>query len=441
MKLAPRTVAYTATAVTLTAGLCCLIYFDYKRHHDPETRRYLKRQRKLEAKNAQVERDQAKRRMAEIAAGVIDKVAHEEVPTLPAARDEYVKLNLLRGEELSKLGESSYAEAAACMYAIVKLDALPLELVEQVVPPAVYDIVLNCMALERLRREESFYRQYPPTDMAVTLDGQRRFLIAKHAFSQGNPIFTESAHLSVLHPALEGQLCHLCMRSVEKDTKAECPNCDRVIFCSKTCEQKASTYFHGFLCTNNKISPKQEESSFFECPTLYPSMIARFLSSMVAEEMELKAGEAAYQTQEKPFTQYEYLERLPNEPATPSTHTTEERERVTRVLSTKVPGIEQFLREENYLELKGYFQNNSFAVSAPQGLETQMSSSEPCRRPPTDSGTRGLAFYLVASSLHQAKNQHEANCHIVFREGDSRLTVIATRDIAQGDRLNALYVQ
>lgn len=239
---------------------------------------------------------------------------------------------------------------------------------------------------------------------------------------------------------LQGQLCHLCMKSIEADARVECPNCDRVIFCSETCKQKASTCFHGFLCTNNKIDAMPQETSFFESPTLYPSMIARFLSSMVAEEMELKAGEAAYETHEKPFTQYEYLERLPNTPATPSAETTQERERVMQVLSTKVAGIEQFLREEIYLELKGYFENNSFAVSAPQDLETQVLPSEPCRRPPTVSGTRGLAFYLVASRLHQAKDQDEANCRIEFREGDARLTVIATRDIAEGDVLNALYV-
>lgn len=62
------------------------------------------RQRKLEARLAQSERDQAKQRMADVAASVLDKIAQEEVPTLPAAREEYVKLNLLRGEELCKLG-------------------------------------------------------------------------------------------------------------------------------------------------------------------------------------------------------------------------------------------------------------------------------------------------------------------------------------------------
>lgn len=151
------------------------------------------------------------------------------------------------------------------------------------------------------------------------------------------------------------------MKKLQEES-VECNNCNLVKFCSETCQKKGSSQYHQFLCSNNKLDAQDKQVGFLDFAKdnnlLYPQMIAQFLSSMVAEEMEKnEQGKSA-----SPYSSWDHIERMKSSEVEPSQESTNESTLIKELLASKVPGIDTFLTDEIYLLLKGKLNTNTFAV-------------------------------------------------------------------------------
>lgn len=176
------------------------------------------------------------------------------------------------------------------------------------------------------------------------------------------------------------------MAKVTEENKIQCSNCDKVAFCSADCERAATEQYHQFLCTNNKLESaeenavKKKELDFFnhakEKNEKYPCMIARFLSSMVAEEIAKNKKEqerSTVQTKTPTYSAWDHIDRFRYLEISSSPEISREITMLKELLGSKVPGIEEFLSEEIYLTLKGRLTYNCYAVATNDPVEVQVS--------------------------------------------------------------------
>lgn len=233
----------------------------------------------------------------------------------------------------------------------------------------------------------------------VTAEGQkviRRGLVATKDFASGETIYSETPIISSLEPSLEGnEFCHYCMKQItEGVTKVPCPTCTKVVFCSETCENSASTEFHTMLCTNDSEDSTKPELALYnytkETNNKYPEMIAKFLVRMVHEETQ-NTGEE--------YNLFDHIERLRFLEVRPSVAEEKEIELLKTTLGSRIPGIEEFINEERYLTLKGKLLYNAYGLST--SLDPERSVEVTIRIRNTHTQSSFLTFHVILFySLH-----------------------------------------
>ncbi|KAI8970522.1 MAS20 protein import receptor-domain-containing protein [Pilobolus umbonatus] len=374
------TTALISTAVVAAFGIGYIVYFDYKRRNDPVFKKELKRERKRKAKQEKKTVEEQAHTVEELINSILETVDKEEFPISPEEKEKYFIDHIGVGESLCAKGEPFYNESIIYFYKALKIYPAPLELVmifQKTLPEKVFRIVVNIMAIEQQRRQNAFYEEFPPKETGVKFgilseDEEKviRGLVADKDFSKDDILFTESPLISALTPELEGSYCNYCMKKTE--VRVECTNCDVVGFCSEKCQQEATSKYHQFLCINNKLENynKEDSSTKFlnyirENNGKYPSMIAEFLSGMVAEEVERnKLGKEA-----PSYSSWDHIERFKSEELTGTETYKEEATMIKEVLSSKVPGIEEFLTDEIYLLLMGKLKDNAFSIPVNEGAD------------------------------------------------------------------------
>lgn len=312
----------------------------------------------------------------------------------------------------------------------------------------------------------------------------RRGLVADVALTEGQHVYTEGPLVSALHPALEvrlkqderqrerpncpikGSYCNHCLRKVTEENKVACANCSEVVFCSAECESAASDAYHKYLCSKSKAGADEEgnkELAFLQFSKdknlKYPYMVSKFLSTMVAEEVErTKSGVSS----DKSYNSWDHVDRFRYLDTAATEATTQEIQTLKELLGEKVQGISEFLTNEIYLMLKGKLLYNAYAVNTESTeLELEVKkkgkelssciktdeqkkifmqeSSEHVRKTPTDKQSVGAALYKISTYLGQADSEEEANVRVVFDKENHDVSVYMIKDVKEGDELKAVY--
>ncbi|KAI9499217.1 hypothetical protein BDB00DRAFT_880921 [Zychaea mexicana] len=451
----PKTFALATAGAVVAATLGYAVYFDHKRRNDPEVRKQMKRERKKVKKAAKAAEDEAKQGKLKLIDYVLDAVAKETLPATAEEKEKYFMTQVAAGEQLCNAGEAYYNDAVLPFFKALKVYPAPLELImiyQKTVPEPVFQTVVQLMALEQNKRQAKFYEEFPPKETHVRLGelpaGEtpehkpivRRGLVANEDLKDGQTIYTETPLVSGLHPALEGEYCNYCLRKVPED-KVTCSNCDKVAFCSAECEKVATENYHRYLCTNNKpqegeADVSNKELAFFEYTkennVKYSSMIAKFLSTMVAEEMErTRNGQSSDST----FNSWDHIDRFRYLDTSATENTKREIEMLKEMLGTKVQGINEFLTDEIYLMLKGKMLFNAYGVNIGEDVVVS-ESSEHMRKTSNDKKPVGAALYKISTYIGQS--EAEPNVKVVF--GDNHdISVVALKDISKDTELLASY--
>ncbi|KAG2226584.1 hypothetical protein INT45_005070 [Circinella minor] len=464
----PKTFALATAGAVVAASLGYAVYFDHKRRNDPTLRKQMRRERKKVKKAAKAAEEDAKQGKLKLIDQVLEAVAKEPMPATPEAKEKYFMEQVAAGEQLCNAGEAYYNDAVLPFYKALKVYPAPLELImiyQKTVPEPVFQTVVQLMALEQNKRQTAFYEQFPSKDTHVRLaelpagktpEGKpivRRGLVADEEVKDGQTIYTESPLVSGLHPSLEGEYCNYCLKKLPEEGKVECSNCDKVAFCSAECEKVANENYHRYLCINNKVLKEGEvdtedeektapsnnsdkEKAFLEYTkeknTKYSYMVAKFLSTMVAEEMErTRSGESAENT----YNSWDHIDRFRYLDTSANEDTAREIEMLKEMLGSKVQGISEFLTDEIYLMLKGKLLFNAYAVNIGEDIDVP-ESSEHMRKTSSDKKPVGAALYKISTYIGQS--EEEPNVKVVF--GDNHdISVVALKDISKDTELVASY--
>ncbi|KAI7862753.1 MAS20 protein import receptor-domain-containing protein [Spinellus fusiger] len=452
----PQTAALATAGVLATAGIGYLVYFDYKRRNDPQLKKKIRRERKKAVKEVQDAETKAKEGVVQLIEAVIETVNKEVFPESAEEKEQYFLSKVAEGEALCSRGEAFYQQSVLPFYAALKVYPAPLELImiyQKSLPEPVFHVVVSIMALEQQKRQNGFYEEFPPKNThvcigelpaGVSADNKpiiRRGLVAREAIEEGQTLYVESPLVSALHPCLEGSYCHHCLKKVNEEP-VQCTNCDKVVFCSAECQIKAIVEYHGLLCTHTKLFVKDvanKETIFLNYAITnnvkYPQMIAQFLACMISEEEEKKkAGKAA----ENAYSSWDHVDKYRYLDTVPSEITQQEMNMIKDVMSSKVPGMDEFLSEEIYLMLKGKLGYNTYPIPAVEGDQVHSEpSNERLRELPLDRPTVGNALYKISTYI--GHSEENPNVKLVFGENHD-VTVVALAPIKEGEELLASYV-
>ncbi|KAI8875412.1 hypothetical protein K501DRAFT_263838 [Backusella circina FSU 941] len=443
MGLKPHTIALISTAVVAAFGIGYLVYFDQKRRSDPDFKKRLKRERKLNAKKEKVAKEEEVATVEELVKEVLKAVSKEEFPESAEDKEKYFMEQVGIGEELCKQGEAYYDQSVIHFYKALKIYPAPLELImiyQKTVPEKVFRIVVNIMALEQQQRQAGFYEQFPPAETKLKLkeveDKSGHQLVATDDFAPDTVLYTETPLISALHPQLEASHCNVCMKKLQQES-VDCSNCNLVKFCSEACQKQGTSQYHQFLCTNNKLNTDEKQVGFLNFAKnnnlMYPQMIAQFLSSMVAEELEKnEQGKNA-----SPYSSWDHIERMKSSEVEPSKESADEANTIKELLVSKVNGIDTFLTDEIYLLLKGKLNANSFAVPTSSEDMNQETFCEPIRKL-GDQSTLGAALYKISTYVGSS-NEEEPNIKFEFDNNTNLIKAVALKEIKNGDVIEARY--
>lgn len=138
------TIVYASVATVATGALAYAVYFDYKRRHDVEFRKSLKREAKRQAKAAKVEEAQMGKRRREEVRELVDESNEDGYPQGAAEKEDYFMRHVGEGEQMVQdgmlfvvVGVSTEAkrssdtrelEAALCFFKALKVYPQPKEL-------------------------------------------------------------------------------------------------------------------------------------------------------------------------------------------------------------------------------------------------------------------------------------------------------------------------
>ncbi|KAJ8657262.1 hypothetical protein O0I10_007078 [Lichtheimia ornata] len=441
----PKTAALVSVGVVASALLGYLVYFDHKRRSDPHLKKQRKREKKEKKKKEQAAEEEAKASKARLIETVLDAVAKETLPTTAEAKEQYFMSQVAAGEQLCNAGPEFYEQAVLPFYKALKVYPAPLELImiyQKTVPEPVFQTVVQIMALEQTKRQAKFYEDFPPKDTHVRLaelpagetpEGKpivRRGLVANEDLEEGQVIYTESPLVSGLYPSFEGSYCNYCLKKVTDENKVACENCDKIVYCSKECENTATESYHRHLCS------KDEKALTFvnyanEKQTKYPTMVAKFLTTMVAEEVErTRTGKTVEYNAWDHMDRFRYLDTQGND------DTKKEIEMLKDLLGSKVTGINEFLTDEIYLMLKGKLLYNAYAVNIADDTVEVPETSEHMRKTETEKKPVGAALYKISTYIGQSKE--EPNVKVVF--GDNHdISIVATKAISKETEITADY--
>jgi import receptor subunit TOM20 len=156
--------------------------------------------------------------------------------------------------------------------------------------------------------------------------------------------------------------------------KVECANCDQVVFCSQECYEKANEEYHQYLCTNNKVNENaasSQEQAFLDYSkdknVKYPYLIARFLATMVHDEIEkAKSGIT------DGYGSWDHVDRFRYLELASTAQNMKELKLIKELLGPKVTGVDEFLTEERFLMLKGKILFNAYSVQSISKAEKEI---------------------------------------------------------------------
>ncbi|KAG0782890.1 hypothetical protein G6F16_008923 [Rhizopus arrhizus] len=452
MGLQPRTAAFIGVGVAATACLGYMLYFDYQRRNNPVLKKKIKKEKKKAEKEVKKAQEKVKLNTIQIIESVIEAASEETLPSTPEEKEKYFMQQVALGEGLCNQGEAFYNDAVLPFYLALRVYPAPMELImiyQKTVPEPVFQMIINAMALDQQKRQNQFYESFPPKETNTKLtelpagtneEGKpvvRRGLVVNRDIAADEVIYVEKPIVSGLFPGLEGFHCNLCLKRLN-DVKVECPDCDVVAFCSDECLNHAKEEYHQYLCPQNKKEKNVDALEFHEAlkknNTKYPSMIARFLSAMVVEELskskeQQKVGEASFGAWDH-VDRFRYLEISENE------ETVAEIEMLKKVLGPKVQGINEFLSKEIYLMLKGKLLFNAYAIPANfEDIEVEESKEHARKLDNSEAKHIGAALYKISTYIGQSED--DPNVKIEF-ENDT-ISVRALREIKEDEELVAAY--
>ncbi|CAO3695262.1 unnamed protein product [Rhizopus stolonifer] len=450
MGLQPRTAAYIGLGAAATAFLGYMVYFDYQRRNNPALKKKIKKEKKKAEKKIKEEDEKVKSNVLQIVESVVKAASEEVLPSTPEEKEKYFMQQVALGEGLCNKGEEFYNDAILPFYLALRVYPAPMDLImiyQKTVPEAVFQMIINAMALDQQKRQNQFYENFPPQETNTKLvelpagvneEGKpiiRRGLVVSKDIAAEQVIYTEKPIVSGLYPTLEGFYCNLCLKHLE--SKVECADCDAVAFCSDECLSHAKKEYHQYVCTQNKKEKNNEAIEFHQTlernNTKYPSMIARFLSAMVVEELE-KSKENA-KLGEANFGAWDHVDRFRYLEISENTDSSTEIELLKKVLGPKVQGINEFLSSEIYLMLKGKLLYNAYAIPAgSEGFEVE-ESKEHARKTDSEAKPIGAALYKISTYISQS--EESPNVKVSF-ENDV-ITVKALREIKENEELTAAY--
>ncbi|KAI9316054.1 hypothetical protein BX666DRAFT_2019641 [Dichotomocladium elegans] len=441
----PKTFAILGAGIAVSAAIGYLVYFDHKRRSDPELRKQMKRERKKAKKAVKAAEEEAKAGKLRLIDSVLEAITKETLPTTAEGKEQYFMAQVAAGEQLCNAGPEFYEQAVLPFYKALKVYPAPLELImiyQKTVPEPVFQLVVQIMALEQNKRQAKFYEDFPPKETRVrlaelpageTAEGKpivRRGLVADQDLKQDEVVYTEKPLVSGLDPALEGTFCNFCLKKLDEESKVPCSTCDKVAFCSKECENTALDTYHRHLCSKD-----EQALAFFEYSreqkSKYATMVAKFLSAMVAEEMERNRTGATVE-----YNAWDHMDRFRYLDTQPNTQSQKEIAILKELLGSKVAGINEFLTDEIYLMLKGKLLFNAYAVNIGDHEMELPESEEHMRKTESDKTSVGAALYKISTYIGQSEDA--PNVKITF--GDNHeITVVAIKDISKDTELTANY--
>ncbi|KAI9225405.1 MAG: MAS20 protein import receptor-domain-containing protein [Piptocephalis tieghemiana] len=456
----PTTVALTVAGTLAASLLAYAVHFDYKRRNDPAFRRQIRKNKKKTMKQKKKQEEMEAKDMASMIASAL-KLADEgpKAPEKVEEKEAYFMEQVSKGESLLPLGSSGYTEAAAAFFRALRVYPSPMEMVmiyQKTLPEPVFRLVMGMMSYEMQEKQERYYQLFPPKEMGVRLEKRetgrttsdgtkiiRQTLVASKAYKAGETLYTEKPVVSALEPSLEGKhYCHHCLTHTV--TTLPCPTCSEIVYCSKSCQETADSTYHASMCSGSTspVSGKLGVKEMVKEGNLkVPSMIAKLFTTAVAEEQKRIAAELPSEE----YGVWEHLERLRYLELTPGPEEAKERDNIISLLSTKVPGMEEFVNEERYLTLKGRILYNFYAIHAPISPEEGTPESKEQPREGTSTQVKGTRTQRIGAGLYKftsyAIHSCDPNAKVIFPiDSGNTLTLQAEKDIAEGDEVRVSFV-
>ncbi|KAA8896027.1 mitochondrial outer membrane translocase complex, subunit Tom20 domain-containing protein [Sphaerosporella brunnea] len=139
-----------ATAFALTSAYAA--YFDYKRRHDPNFRKSLRKEKRQHAKAQRAQQHAASESQRERLREAVRLAQAEGFPTDVEEKEAYFMTEVARGEALCAEGPDSAIEAALCFYRALKVYPQPSDLIsiyDKTVPKPVLDLLAEMLAVDR----------------------------------------------------------------------------------------------------------------------------------------------------------------------------------------------------------------------------------------------------------------------------------------------------
>ncbi|KAJ3369391.1 hypothetical protein GGF31_005297 [Allomyces arbusculus] len=445
-----RTALTTATAVarqrpwaaaSLAAGtltLLCLLSTSRRSSDDAAFKRALRRQKRARSRQPTATAT-ARSVDADVAAEAraMEEIVSAPIPNAPEAREQFFQEYVARGEALVEQGPAQYNLAAACFYTALKVYPAPTELVhlyQHTLPDPVFAAVLALISAEAAHRHAAYYAHFPPPavrsrvsivespapDLSTGSSRTfRRVLVAATDFARGTPMFAESALVACPSArALAGAThCAYCLARITAD--AHVAPQSPLAFCSSTCESASWDRCDSHLFATGDAG-RDLVAACVRDGTSVPLLAARVLARMTRDE--LRAAEAG----ESPvYGVWDHVERWryadSADPALDAVHAG----LVRAAIAAHVPAAAEFVTAERYAVLKGRVVYNVYGKGG-RAVEGGL-----------DEGV-GL-FPVVAYAAHAC----DANARVVMgksgENGAPVVTVVAKRDVRQGERVTVAY--
>jgi import receptor subunit TOM20 len=456
--------------VAASLGLSYALYFDYKRRADPKFRNRLKKQRKKVEETSRLEATTSTENDVIIPGGInIEAILNQPLPTSPQDREKFFLEQLSKGETLSKNGPEFFEAAAATFYLALKVYPSPAELVvlyQKTLSDEIFNLIMGFISSEVKRRQEQYFVLFPPSEMNVRIvddleankgNGgsereesatalRRRNLVAGKTFAAGEVIYVEDPIVATLEPnlLLSGEYCSYCMKCLDGTASIFSKKTSNG-YCSSSCEAEAWETFESLLYSDYASSGGSSTQKLMKEASAAMSIsfvqIAQFLAFMVYEDMKKS-------TMPNPegFGVWDHLERLRYLEIQPTEDDKAHMAMLRDLLSSKVPGLEEFLNEERYLLLKGKFLYNQFAITGNPGAnnrdEGELQANPQCTDPKRSASAPttfvGTGLYPVSSYLGHSCSP---NVVVTYPENNRRLALVASQPIKKGEVLNVSFVE
>ena len=116
----PRTstIVIASIGTIVTGALAYAIYFDYRRRHDVDFRRNLKRESKKQAKVAKVEAESSKKQERQELRDLVDEANEEGFPTDADEKEAFFMQEVGQGEQLCQ--QSMFTTHHICILEVSK---------------------------------------------------------------------------------------------------------------------------------------------------------------------------------------------------------------------------------------------------------------------------------------------------------------------------------